>query len=309
MSDRGRVTRGCRGVERERLRQMAPAKPPQILGTRSALGANATASRSRGPRKIAPLAGPSQGGIAHTPRGYRRATVRTRGIASRGLPQAAICLTLPFGAPMIRRTTTRRALSGARRVSCLSGAMTDEPRGRSRGSDSPDEADLPAQEASPRQGARLPRPDEIHGRTSCLGRAPGSRSEAADGLTSERGPNSPRLVMLSRPQEFAAIQERGTARSHPLLTARVLRTDLELTRFGLATGRSLGSAVVRNRIRRRLREALRAMAPAFRPGWDVLIIARPESVAAGQATLASTLQALLARAGVVDNAGEGETSS
>ena len=109
--------------------------------------------------------------------------------------------------------------------------------------------------------------------------------------------------MLSRPQEFAAIQERGTIRSHPLLTTRVLRTDLELTRFGLATGRTLGTAVVRNRIRRRLREALRAMAPAFRPGWDVLVIARPESVAAGHATLATTLRALLVQAGVV--AGEG----
>jgi ribonuclease P protein component len=108
--------------------------------------------------------------------------------------------------------------------------------------------------------------------------------------------------MLSRPQEFAAIQERGTVRSHPLLMTRVLRTDLEVTRFGLATGRTLGSAVVRNRIRRRLREALREMAPAFRPGWDVLIIARPESVAAGQETLATTLRALLERAGVMEGA-------
>src|SRR5262245_36495142 len=180
--------------------------------------------------------------------------------------------------------------------------MTDEPRGRSRGSDSPDEADLPAQEASPRQRARLSRPDEIHGRTPRSRRTPGSRSEAADGLTDERGPTTPRLVMLSRPQEFAAIQERGTMRSHPLLTTRVLRTDLELTRFGLSTGRSLGTAVVRNRVRRRLREALRAMAPAFRPGWDVLVVARPECVSAGHEALASTLRALLERAGVVEGA-------
>ena len=84
--------------------------------------------------------------------------------------------------------------------------------------------------------------------------------------------------MLSRPQDFAAIQEDGTPRSHPLLAARFLRTDLETTRFGLSTGRKLGGAVVRNRVRRRLREALRAMAPSFRPGWDVLIIARPAIV-------------------------------
>ena len=110
--------------------------------------------------------------------------------------------------------------------------------------------------------------------------------------------------MLSRPHDFAAIQERGTNRSHQLLTARVLRTDLELTRFGLATGRALGSAVTRNRIRRRLREALRAMASAYRPGWDVLVIARPASVDAGHETLAAALRDLLERGGVLEGSGE-----
>jgi len=90
--------------------------------------------------------------------------------------------------------------------------------------------------------------------------------------------------MLSRPQDFAALRA-GTLRSHPLLTARFLRTDLETTRFGLATGRKLGGAVVRNRVRRRLREVLRAMAPSFQPGWDVLIVARPAIVQADHRTL------------------------
>ena len=104
--------------------------------------------------------------------------------------------------------------------------------------------------------------------------------------------------MLSRPQEFAALQA-GTVRSHPLLTARFLRTDLETTRFGLATGRKLGGAVVRNRVRRRLREVLRAMAPSFQPGWDVLIIARPAIVEADHRTLVETLRRLLQRGGVL----------
>ena len=40
-------------------------------------------------------------------------------------------------------------------------------------------------------------------------RSAGSRSKATDGLTLERGPNPPRLVMLSRPQDFAALQGPG----------------------------------------------------------------------------------------------------
>ena len=104
--------------------------------------------------------------------------------------------------------------------------------------------------------------------------------------------------MLSRPQDFAALQA-GTVRSHPLLTARFLRTDLETTRIGLATGRKLGGAVVRNRVRRRIREGLRAMAPSFQPGWDVLIIARPAIVDADHDALVGALHRILVRGGVV----------
>jgi ribonuclease P protein component len=162
-----------------------------------------------------------------------------------------------------------------------------------------DEADLPAQEAPSREGTRFPRPDEDHRGTSRHGRSAGARSEAADGLTNERGSLSPRLVMLTSPQDFAAIQDRGTSRSHPLLIARFLRTDLETTRFGLATGRRIGGAVVRNRVRRRLREVLRAMAPSFQAGWDVLIIARPAVVEADHDALVGALQRLLGRGGVL----------
>jgi ribonuclease P protein component len=110
--------------------------------------------------------------------------------------------------------------------------------------------------------------------------------------------------MLTRPQDFAALQERGTIRSHPLLSARVLRTDLGTTRFGLATSRALGSAVVRNRIRRKLREAIRSMLPSVRPGWDVLVIARPAIVAADHGAIGITLARLLRRAGVLAEGGE-----
>ena len=165
--------------------------------------------------------------------------------------------------------------------------------------DSSDEADLSAQEAAPRKGARLPRPDADGRRPPGPGGPSSSRSKAADGLTIGRGSYPPRLVMLSRPQDFAAIQEAGTTRSHPLLSARFLRTDLETTRFGLSTGRALGGAVVRNRVRRRLREALRVMAPSFRPGWDVLIIARPSIVTAGHDAVVGALRRTLARGGVL----------
>ena len=104
--------------------------------------------------------------------------------------------------------------------------------------------------------------------------------------------------MLSKAEDFEALQGEGTVRSHSLLVVRVRWTGLEETRFGMSTGRKLGGAVVRNRVRRRLREALRVMAPSFQPGWDVLIIARPPVTGADYQTVAGALQNLLRRGGV-----------
>lgn len=52
----------------------------------------------------------------------------------------------------------------------------------------------------------------------------------------------------------------------------------EHPRLGLAVGRRVGNAVVRNRIRRLLKEAFRLLAPSLMP-VDVVVVARPEAAA------------------------------
>jgi ribonuclease P protein component len=110
--------------------------------------------------------------------------------------------------------------------------------------------------------------------------------------------------MLSRPGDFARLADGGVGRTHPLLVGRFIRTDLDHTRFGLATGRRLGGAVIRNRVRRRIREVLRAMAPSFQPGWDVLIIARPAIVGADHDALVGALGRVLGSGGVLGGRSE-----
>jgi len=166
--------------------------------------------------------------------------------------------------------------------------------------DSPDgQTDVSAQEAASRQGARVPRPHEDGGRAACGRLAACEGPEAALGLTGGRSHNSLRLVMLSHPGELARLAEGGVSRTHPLLVGRFIRTSLDQTRFGLATGRRLGGAVVRNRARRRIREVLRVMAPSFQPGWDVLIIARPAIVEADHDALVGALRRVLRSGGVL----------
>jgi ribonuclease P protein component len=71
-------------------------------------------------------------------------------------------------------------------------------------------------------------------------------------------------------------------------------------RVGLAVGRRIGGAVVRNRVRRRLREAIRPLIPRL-AACDVVVVARPPAVRSGVTELGTALEAAAARAGLLPN--------
>ena len=70
----------------------------------------------------------------------------------------------------------------------------------------------------------------------------------------------------------------GQADSYLVLYARKNRS--EFNRVGITVSKKLGHAVVRNRVRRRLREIYRLNAHKFKPGYDIVIVARSRSVGA-----------------------------
>ena len=73
--------------------------------------------------------------------------------------------------------------------------------------------------------------------------------------------------MLASTRDFADLQRSRRIRSDELVALRFRRTELAGTRFGFATSRKLGGAVIRNRVRRRLRSILRGLEPRFgQPG-------------------------------------------
>jgi ribonuclease P protein component len=106
------------------------------------------------------------------------------------------------------------------------------------------------------------------------------------------------LEMLRSAADFGRIQSQSRSRAHPLLLMRYRRNGLESTRYGISTGRRVGSAVVRNGVRRRLRTVLRAVDPQVEPGWDILLVARPAAAGVKQRELDAALRQLLRGAGV-----------
>ncbi len=107
------------------------------------------------------------------------------------------------------------------------------------------------------------------------------------------------VEMLRSAVAFRAIQTDSRSRSHPLLLLRYRGNGLERTRFGISTGKRLGTAVVRNRQRRRLRSILRELTPAVLPGFDILLVLRPVAANSAQAGLGSALASLMHSTGLL----------
>ena len=111
------------------------------------------------------------------------------------------------------------------------------------------------------------------------------------------------LEMLGSTLDFRALQSDSRSRTHPLLVVRYRRNELGRTRYGISTGRRIGTAVVRNAVRRRLKTVLRELDASVARGWDVLIVARPGAALASQAELGATLRRLLAGGGLMEGRG------
>ena len=89
----------------------------------------------------------------------------------------------------------------------------------------------------------------------------------------------------------------GFADSNLVLYARMNRTPEN--RVGITVSKKLGKAHVRNRTRRRLREVYRLNEAKFRPGWDIVVVARSKAVDAEFSQLTKSYLTLAKKAGLL----------
>ncbi len=107
---------------------------------------------------------------------------------------------------------------------------------------------------------------------------------------------------LTRSEEYDRVYHQNTSWPSRLLVLRAAPNDLEISRYGFSISKRVGTAVVRNRVRRRLREIMR-LAPV-KPGWDLVLIARPAAASARFDELEKSVAGLLSRAKLLDKTDE-----
>jgi ribonuclease P protein component len=112
-----------------------------------------------------------------------------------------------------------------------------------------------------------------------------------------------RRYRLSRSRDFDAVYRQGRSVSTRYLTLHWFPREDDpdgSPRLGLAVPKSVGNAVVRNRLKRQLREAWQQAAPTIPAGRDYVLVARSgvaePADTRGQAWLLEQLSDVLGKA-------------
>jgi ribonuclease P protein component len=115
-----------------------------------------------------------------------------------------------------------------------------------------------------------------------------------------------RKFRLTRSEDFKRVRRSGKSYAHPLVVLIVQAHDKPgspsgqpRVRVGVAAGRTVGTAVYRNRAKRLLREAMRPLISDITPGLDIILIARPGLVSSSLEDVRQALLTLLQRANIL----------
>jgi ribonuclease P protein component len=108
---------------------------------------------------------------------------------------------------------------------------------------------------------------------------------------------------LSRSAEFDRVYRQGRSTANRHLVLYVFPTSsTDRPRLGLSVSRKVGGAVERNLVKRLLREAFTQSEGELKPGWDMVVVARPPArelaEREGLAGISASLSALVAKAGL-----------
>jgi ribonuclease P protein component len=106
---------------------------------------------------------------------------------------------------------------------------------------------------------------------------------------------------LTKDYHFQQVRAKGKSWAHPLLVLVAAPNGLEITRCGFSTGKRLGKAHTRNRIKRMLREAVRVRHEGLKKGYDLVWIARNNLTDDTDFwTVDATVESLLKRARLIE---------
>ncbi|MGH2536898.1 MAG: ribonuclease P protein component [Candidatus Promineifilaceae bacterium] len=105
-----------------------------------------------------------------------------------------------------------------------------------------------------------------------------------------------RRLRLRHRADLERLRQQGKRYLHPLAQLVATPNGQLENRFAFLASKRVGKATQRNRAKRLLREAVRSQQAQLAPGWDCLLIARPETASATLPEVSAAVRGLLLQA-------------
>lgn len=106
---------------------------------------------------------------------------------------------------------------------------------------------------------------------------------------------------LRHAKDFLRVYRQGRAKANNVLVLYRLPNGLDTYRFGFSISKKIGKAHCRNRYKRRLSEMVRLHRSTFKPGYDMILVARKPIVDCDYDALERHFLTLAERSGVCDH--------
>jgi ribonuclease P protein component len=102
---------------------------------------------------------------------------------------------------------------------------------------------------------------------------------------------------FSTNKDFEKVAKRGRFIFSPEIGIKWIKNDFNFSRFGIIVPlKASKKAVIRNKIKRRLRAIISQNFMAIKPGYDIMILAKPQIINFAFGELRNKLESLLKRA-------------
>lgn len=85
---------------------------------------------------------------------------------------------------------------------------------------------------------------------------------------------------LRKNHEFRHVYKSGRSRGGGLLVVYAIPNGTNSNRLGVSVSKKVGKSVVRSRVSRLIKEAYRVQEAYFNLGYDIVVVAKPQSASA-----------------------------
>lgn len=107
-------------------------------------------------------------------------------------------------------------------------------------------------------------------------------------------------ISLKRNNDFRRLYARGKSFAGGYVVIYASKNRLGVNRIGLTVSKSIGKAVVRNRLKRLMRESYRLLEDKTAKGYDLVIVSRKRAVGKAQSQIMKDMEYAMKKLGLIE---------